>query len=121
LDQVEVSSYWGDAVGTIDSQFRYQVPKSLIPNARTFIVFHIVRTDKHIVIAGTGEQRVEATGTKEWKLKGPLGRWATVEKAITYLTDKRGQVTNVELRENIDRTLATLRRLSKSHNDACAC
>jgi hypothetical protein len=105
-DQAEVEVYWSEDIGSIDSAFRYRPPKR--PHAVVTVYrFGLRFTDSH-------------TGVRQWKVDGPVGRYATIEKAIAYLTEKSGRTNDAEIRKNIEQTVATLKRLS-THGNACAC
>jgi hypothetical protein len=105
-DQVEVDMYWSEDIGSVDSAFRYQPPGRI----------HAVVTTYTFVLRYTGSDN----GVRQWKVDGLVGRYATIEKAITYLTNKSGRTNDAQLRKNIQQTVATLKRMSTRRN-ACAC
>ncbi len=118
-DQAEVEIYCPD-VGRIDSAFIYRAPER--PYAVVQLcAFDLLLTDKHSELGRDAEKAQKVTEVNQWKMKGPVERWATVGKAITYLTAKRGEASDAGTRENIEKTLATLKRLNGSRRNACAC
>ena len=121
-DQVEVDAYWSNDIGSIDSAFRYTPPKpKSIHAVETVYRFHLLFTSTHAAIKENEHKTQEATGVRQWKVQGPFRRWATVEKAIAYLTEKNGQTNDTETKTNIEKTIATLKRLSSPRGNACAC
>jgi hypothetical protein len=119
-DEVEVEIYGGNDAGSIDSAFRYRPPK--LPYAvLTSYGFHLQFTDKHTEISNDEKKTQEVSGAKQWKVQGPLKRWATVEKAIAYMTEKRRQANDAETKKNIEKTIAILKQMSSAHGKACAC
>jgi hypothetical protein len=121
-DQVEVDAYWSNDIGSIDSAFRYTPPKpKSIHAVETVYRFHLLFTSTHAGIKENEHKTQEATGVRQWKLEGPFKRWATVEKTITYLTEKSGHTSDTETETNIKKTIATLRRINRPRANACAC
>jgi hypothetical protein len=119
-DEVEVEIYGGNDAGSIDSAFRYRPPKA--PHVfLTSYGFHLLFTDKHTEIGRDGKKTQEVSGMRQWKVQGPFTRWATVEKAIAYLTEKSGQTNDAGTKKNIEKTIATLKRMSRPGGNACAC
>ena len=87
-DQVEVDAYWSNDIGSIDSALRYTPPKPKSMHAVVTVYrFHLLFTSTHTGIKENAHKTQEVTGVRQWKLAGSFKRWATVEKAITYLTE----------------------------------
>jgi hypothetical protein len=119
-DEVEVEIFGGNDAGSIDSAFRYRPPKP--PYALlTSYGFHLQFTDKHTEISNDEKKTQEVSGAKQWKVQGPLKRWATVEKAIAYMIEKSRQSNDAETKKNIEKTIATLKHMCRPHGNACAC
>ena len=99
-DGVVVESKWGSHYGSIDSKLRYQAgPYGEVPMLE---YYHVVYVDH------------------QWKLAGGLGRSATPDKALEYVTKAAQESSDPALKRNARKTIATLKRLGK-HSKACAC
>jgi hypothetical protein len=121
-DQVEVDAYWSNDIGSIDSAFRYTPPKPISIHAVVTVYrFHLLFTSTDTGINENAHKTQEVTGVSQWKLAGSFKRWATVEKAITYLTEKSGQTNDTETKTNMEKTIATLKRMRRSRRNACPC
>ena len=120
-DQVQADAYWSDDVGSIDSSFRYRPPKPNIRVVVTVYRFHLLFTSTHPGINENEYKTQEAAALRQWKMEGPFKRWATLEKTITYLTEKSGQTSDPETVENIKKAIATLKRIETRRGNACAC
>jgi hypothetical protein len=51
----------------------------------------------------------------------PIGRFASVESVIPYLTEKHRQTHDAGTKRNIEKTISILKRLAKRRGSACAC
>jgi hypothetical protein len=121
-NRAEVETKWTDYYGTIDSSLRYRPPQSPVPVVMTTFVFDLTYTNKHVEIGARGETQSEATGPWEWKIDVPeMKRWATIDRAIEYVTQMRDSSDNPAIKKNADKTIASLKRLSKPCGNASAC
>jgi hypothetical protein len=120
-DRAEVQTKWTDYFGTIDSALRYDPPKGP-PPAMTSFVFRLVYTNKHRDIGKNGEVLKEIIGPWRWKIEQPeASRWTTVERALEYLTMMREKTDDPAIQRNADKTIAALKRLTRSCGNASAC
>jgi hypothetical protein len=72
-----------------------------------------VRTDFSVVGRSTGGPGGrQSEEHSEWRIEGPMPEpHLTVDAAIRYTTELRKNAANDTIRQNADRTLATLKRL----------
>jgi hypothetical protein len=120
--RAEVETKWTDYLGAIDSSLRYQRPKSDVPVTMTVFLFDLVYSDKHRYLGADGQTIRESTGPGQWKIQGPpIARWTTVDRAIAYVSAMRDKTDDPLIKRNADKTIATLKRLSKSCGSASAC
>jgi hypothetical protein len=122
-NQAEVETKWTDYYGTIDSALRYWPPKQDFPVARTSFTFHLVYINKHRDIGTNGETLRELTGPWESKIEEPqMARWTTINRAIKYVALMRDKTDDSVIKRNADRTIATLKRISRNAcGNASAC
>ena len=122
-NQAEVETAWTDYYGTIDSALRYRPPKQDVSVTIPAYIFRLVYTNKHRDIGTNGESVRELTGPWEWKIEEPrMARWTTVNRAIEYVARMRDKTDDPIIKRNADRTIATLKRISrKACGNASAC
>jgi hypothetical protein len=121
-NRAEIETKWTDYYGTIDSSLRYKPPQSPVPVVMTSFVFHLIYTNKRLEVGAHGEPKREETGSWEWKIDDPeIKRWATVARAIEYVTQMRDNSDDPVIKKNADKTIASLKRLSKPCGTASAC
>jgi hypothetical protein len=121
-DRAEVERKWTDYRGSIGSDLRYKPAdpaiSSVLPAAYDY---SLVFTNRHIDIEERGATR-EVLGTWGWKIEGPQSeRWATVEKAIIYVTAMRDKSNDPAIRKNANKTIAILKRLNARCGSGSAC
>jgi hypothetical protein len=118
-DRAQVETKWDDNYGTIDSALRYKPPS---PSGRIAMVqmFSLVLTHAQPDGSVNSTSATESPAT-EWKFEGDLHiRSATIYAAIKYVERMRDRSTDPAIRENADRTIAALKRLTIPC-PACAC
>lgn len=110
--QAEVETKWTDDFGEIDSTLRY-IPPRFSHVTMTSFQFGLVFTNKHREIGSHKETVKEVKGSWEWKMQGPLEhRWATVARALAYVTKKRDESDSPTIKKNAEKTIRILKRLS---------
>jgi hypothetical protein len=120
-DRAEVERKWTDFRGSIDSSLRYKPAMPTIDVIPAILDYSLVFTNRHIDIEEEGTTR-EVLGTWEWKIEGPQSeRWATVEKAIIYVTEMRDKSDDPIVKRNANRTIAILKRLEHPCGSDNAC
>jgi hypothetical protein len=104
---------WVDDIGTIDAIFRYHPPpKGNLQVEGIIRTFRLVLTGKHWELAPEGKSEREIDGPMEWRMEGSMTvRSASREAAIRCLTEKRDEIADPVVKENVDRTLAILKGL----------
>jgi hypothetical protein len=109
-DRAEVERKWTDFRGSIDSGLRYKPAMPTIDVIPAILNYSLVFTNRHVDIEEGGTTS-EVLGTWEWKIEGPQSeRWATVEKAIIYVTQMRDKSDDPVVKKNANRTIAILKR-----------
>ena len=113
-DRAVAYQKWVDDVGTIDSKFRFHPPpKEKFEVEGVIRVFNLVHTGRHWELSADG-RLVEVNGPIEWRLEGSLTtRTASRGAAIRYLNRKLEEITDLTLKANAERTIATLKGLPK--------
>jgi hypothetical protein len=120
-DRAEAERKWTDFRGSIDSSLRYKPAMPTIDIIPAILDYSLVFTNRHVDIEEGGTTR-EVLGTWEWKIEGPQSeRWATVEKAIIYVTEMRDKSDDPTVKRNAKRTIAILKRLEHPCGPGSAC
>jgi hypothetical protein len=120
-DRAEVERKWIDFRGSIDSSLRYKPAMPTIDVIPAILDYSLVFTNRHVDIEEGGTTR-EVLGTWEWKIEGPQSeRWATVEKAVIYVTEMRDKSDDPIVKRNANRTIAILKRLEHPCGSDNAC
>ncbi len=98
-DSAEVQTKWTDALGTIDSNLKYNPPHNA---CGSIFVFSLVLKNR------------------QWKLNGRLHqRMATREQALRYVTEMRDRTGDPAIKRNADKTIIILKRLQSPSGNAC--
>jgi hypothetical protein len=117
-DRARVGTKWGDSCGTIDSQLRYK-PISLGEGCiMTEEIFSLVFVhNPRAMVNG-----VQSGDIGEWKIEeAPQTRAADIPAAIKYVERMRDQSKDLVIRSNANKTIATLKRLTRGCGTANAC
>lgn len=115
-DEAEVQTKWTDDMGSIDSALRYHRPAD--PEVTmTSYVFRLRLMNEE---AETTSR--QGPGTRQWKIEEPLStRWSTVEKAIAYVSKRRDETNDSEVKQHAEKTIAILNSLNVGCGSASAC
>jgi len=104
-----------DEIGSIDSALRFTpAPSSGDPcMIKMAVGYELVFGPSYTkMFAADGKTLLEEkAGYPEWRIKGsPPAPWTTVNTAIRYVLERRRKATDPTIRQNADKTIATLLR-----------
>jgi hypothetical protein len=110
-DTAQVETKWTDYFGSISSDLIYKRPSGP-PSSGTIYRVRLKFTNIHRDLSHSGKILRETSGTKRWKMEGPLKvRWATPQKATEYVIRMRDLSSDALIRRNAEKTIRALQAL----------
>jgi len=121
-NRARVETKWNDLYGKIDSSLRFTPAAANGTGVAMIQQFDLICVDSKLENEKSIDASVNEGCSGKWKLAGrQQSRAATIPMAIRYVTEMRDKTTNPVVRNNADRTIDTLKRLSPGCGTASAC